>query len=289
MLRLDPAHPPLWRTPTTLQFGVSAVTTVDEPQPWQQRLLRELERGIPDAALEPVATAFGAPAQAGSALLRHLAPALLPQVDPPRRLLTLQAAHDVLPVHVERIATGLTACGFDVQTNTWHGAPGEAPDDRRPVVVVANHLVEPRRVAPLMARDIAHLPVVLSGCAVEVGPFVEPGRTPCVMCLAAHRRDVDPSWPTVVAQLLGRPVAIADEALVWEAGITAGRMLDRALRPGGGRHARSMTLRAARLRRREREHRPHPECRCRSLEENGTAADPSPLAPTSPAASVVPV
>jgi hypothetical protein len=291
MLRLDPAHPPLWRTPTTLQFGPTAVTTVDEPEPWAQRLVRELERGIPDAALEPVAVAFGAPVDAGTALVRRLAPALLPVGDPVRTSITVQVAHDVERRHGERILSGIAACGFDVGATTWHGAAGEAPDGSGPVVVVANHLVEPRRVSPLMARDLPHLPVVLSGRTVEVGPFIVPGRTSCIMCQAAHRRDLDPSWPTVAAQLVGRPVRMADDALVWEAGITAGRMIDRALRRGDrGRHrgVRSLTLRVDGLRRPRHEHRPHPECLCRSLAGSETAGDPSPLAPTSDAAFAVP-
>ena len=68
MLRLDPAHPPLWRSDTVLQFGADAVAFVHDPEPWQQRLLHELARGIPEDALEPVAEAFGAPERRGRGL-----------------------------------------------------------------------------------------------------------------------------------------------------------------------------------------------------------------------------
>ena len=76
MLRLDPAFPPLWRSATTLQFGTEAVVVIDDPSTWQQRLIRELEGGIPDAALDPVAQALGAPADAAEAFVRRIRRAL---------------------------------------------------------------------------------------------------------------------------------------------------------------------------------------------------------------------
>jgi hypothetical protein len=34
-----------------------------------------------------------------------------------------------------------------------------------------------------------------------VGPFVVPGRTGCLRCADLHRRDADPAWPVLAAQL----------------------------------------------------------------------------------------
>ena len=50
MLRLDPSHPPVWRSAGALQFGAEPVAVLDDPAPWQLRVIRELERGVPDGA-----------------------------------------------------------------------------------------------------------------------------------------------------------------------------------------------------------------------------------------------
>jgi bacteriocin biosynthesis cyclodehydratase domain-containing protein len=54
-------------------------------------------------------------------------------------------------------------------------------------------------------RRLAHLAVTIRDGAVVVGPLVRPGRTACLNCLDLHRRDRDPAWPTVSAQLHTTP------------------------------------------------------------------------------------
>jgi hypothetical protein len=51
------------------------------------------------------------------------------------------------------------------------------------------------------SRRLAHLAVTIRDGVVVVGPLVRPGRSPCLNCLDLHRRDRDPAWPTVSAQL----------------------------------------------------------------------------------------
>jgi hypothetical protein len=36
-----------------------------------------------------------------------------------------------------------------------------------------------------------------------IGPFVLPGRTPCLRCVELTRGDRDPAWPVLAAQLIG--------------------------------------------------------------------------------------
>src|SRR5690606_2884405 len=50
-------------------------------------------------------------------------------------------------------------------------------------------------------RCLAHLAVAVRDATVIVGPLVVPGQTPCLNCLDLHRRDRDPGWPAVAAQL----------------------------------------------------------------------------------------
>lgn len=277
MLRLDPAHPPLWRSATTLQFGADAVAIVDDPAPWQQRLVNELVRGIPDDALELVAAAFGAPDSAAGPFLRRIRRALAPSEPARPGRLVVQIPTDFPIVLAGAVADSLTASGFDLDLEPWCDAPDEAIPQAAPVVALAEHVVLPRRAALLMSSDVPHLPVVFTGSCVEVGPYVHPGRTACLACVAAHRRDADPAWPLVVSQLIGTPVAGVDAALACEAGIVAARLVS-----DGERHAtrpstHSLTLRAGSLHRTSRAHRPHEECRCRSLEGTGTADGPAVL------------
>jgi len=272
MLRLDPAFPPLWRSATTLQFGADAIAVIDDPEPWQQRLIRELERGIPDAALEPIAVAFGAPEQAAQGFVRHIAAALLgPQT--PRGRIALQSPDGHPREHTATVAATLRSTGLEVSEITWFGAPDESVPDAAPVVVLAHHVIEPRRVAALIGQDVPHVPLVFTGSAAEVGPFVIPGRTACLACIEAHRRDADPAWPHLAAQLLGRRPLEVSAALTVEAALVTARLVSEVGRRPNRCH--SLTLREDRLHRSMRAHRPHAACRCRSLGGTATAAGPA--------------
>src|SRR6185369_699944 len=50
-------------------------------------------------------------------------------------------------------------------------------------------------------RRIPYLAVTVRDSTVVVGPLVKPGRSACLNCLELHRRDLDPDWPAVAAQL----------------------------------------------------------------------------------------
>ena len=271
MLRLDPAFPPLWRSATSLQFGAEPVVVIDDPSPWQQRLIRELERGIPDAALDPVAQALGAPEDAAEGFIRRIHRALARPV-PPLPRVRLQTPEGFPGPRAAAVAAALASAGLDVSVIPWFGAPGEpAPHTDAPVVVLAEHIVEPRRSAALMGSDVPHMPLVFTGTGAEVGPYVVPGRTACLACLAAHRREADPAWPHLAAQLLGRPAPPGNDALTIEASLLAAHLLSAAAGRPHRLRSTSITLRAGSLHRSTRAHRPHAACRCRSLGGIATA------------------
>ncbi|MFC0527993.1 TOMM precursor leader peptide-binding protein [Phytohabitans kaempferiae] len=52
-------------------------------------------------------------------------------------------------------------------------------------------------------RRLAHLAVGVRDGVAVVGPLVRPGGAPCLNCLELHRRDRDPAWPALAAQLAG--------------------------------------------------------------------------------------
>lgn len=288
MLQLDPAYPVLWRSPTVLQFGLDAVVVIDDPAPWQERLLRELEQGIAEAAWEPTALALGAPRGAAREFVGLIAPALM---RPPsaRRRIILQVSDPFPAAQSDAVAAGLRSTGLDVEQRTWFGAQTPSAHHVDATVVLAHHLIEPRRVAALMAQDMPHVPIVFTGGAADVGPLVVPGQTACLACIAEYRRDDDPTWPHVAAQLIGRSLPEVATSLGLEAGITAARLLsDVARHPAkppsiAARTSHSVRIREQCLHRCLSVHRPHAECRCRSLAETSTVvvhAFPATMTPT---------
>lgn len=50
-------------------------------------------------------------------------------------------------------------------------------------------------------KSLAHLLIEERDDTVLIGPLVPPAGSPCLRCLDLHRRDRDPAWPTLVAQL----------------------------------------------------------------------------------------
>lgn len=285
MLRLDPAHPPLWRSPTQLQFGVEPVARLSDPAPWQERLIRELEQGLPREALEPVALTLGAPAGGATALIAMLAPALQsPVMTLPARVI-LQIPVDLPAPTVHALTSAIQADGIAATLHRW---PERAPEpSSSPVIVVAQHLVHPQRAAALVSADVPHLPLVMAGSGVTIGPLIIPGRTACLSCLAVTAAAVDPGWPVLAAQLAGRRAWIESPLpLVGEAAHRAVRLLS-----GEGMSARGtieLILSSASPQVRMRHHRPVADCGCRSPAGIGTGGDPVAREPTTARASARP-
>ncbi len=277
MLRLAPSHAPLWRTPSSLQLGSEPGIRVDDVTPWQESLLSALHDGIPDAMILPLARVAGAPADAAAAFVARISPALTVGT-PPRPRVCVELPADIDIGDADALTDALEVGGVEVVATTrWAQAH---PDPTVPVIVVAHRLVEPRRAATLMARDVPHLPLELAGDRVTVGPFVIPGVTACLACTHAHRRDADPSWPLLAAQMLARGAMRTDRALLWEAGILAGRLVT-----GASPHAASVSVRSADVRRSWHGHRPHAECWCRSPEGIATSGEVATRSPATTTAT----
>lgn len=94
------------------------------------------------------------------------------------------------------------------------------------VVLVEDRASDPNRTLGLMGAGVPHLSVVIREADVLVGPFVVPGRTPCLRCLDLHRTDADPAWP-MLADQLRRMGPLAQETVLAATGasITAGQVL----------------------------------------------------------------
>lgn len=280
MLQLDPAHPPLWRTPDCLQFGPDAVALLEHPDRWQQRMIQELERGLPETALDPVAIALGGTARRARELVALLEPALRGTANSPLAPVAVRALGPGLVPVARDVARGLREAGV-VLVDDAHGAAAVT-------VLVAAHIVDPAAVAPLMSGDRPHLPIIARAGSMTIGPFVRPGATACLQCLQATRCDADPTWPAVATQLLSLEAPSCPAGTGMEAGLAAARLLSAPDAPDGT--VLSVTLHDAALRRTWRAHRPHADCGCRSPAGSGNpheVSDPIP-APTTATAIAQP-
>lgn len=108
----------------------------------------------------------------------------------PAHAVGFQMTHETAQL-VSAVRTILSAAGIAQTSST-------EPD----LLVIVSYGEAARSVferASLLGRT--HLPVVIDEDRVRIGPFVEPGRTPCVACHDLHRADWDPAWPALVHQL----------------------------------------------------------------------------------------
>ncbi|MDQ1128203.1 hypothetical protein QE381_000331 [Microbacterium sp. SORGH_AS 888] len=266
MPRLDPAHPPVWRAASTLQFGTPARVVIDDPSPWQEALIVRLADGLTPDDLRRFAIERGLSTARVRGFVDRLAPVLSDAPRPGDRVTLL-----VSPGMWAEAAAAVTGLLSRVARVEVDGTPRRGT----PVVVLAHYEVDPRVSAQLMRDDIPHLPALLRPDRADVGPWVVPGETPCLRCLAAHRRDQDPAWPMIAAQLLTAPCPPIDPVLIADTALLVAQLVtcddaptDRIalLRPGSAR--RTWHVPAA-----------HPECGCRSPGGNATAAAANDRAP----------
>jgi bacteriocin biosynthesis cyclodehydratase domain-containing protein len=288
-LRLDPRLPLVWRTPDSLQLGVdrppvvlTAVSRLDE------RLLAALVQGVSRGGLDMIAASEGATPAHVAQLLDLVQPALLPPRDTGSTAGSGSLGDDAParrtgPVVVagggptaDRVADALARAGHDVRMRDG----GDADPRAALAVVVAHFAIAPAVYGRWAREDVPHLPVVLGDRHAVVGPLVEPGRTACCYCLDLHRRDADPAWPAIAAQLLGRDSGSEAGVVPAEVAALAARPAHRLLTTGENplaAHQAVLDMRTGRVSRRAS--LPHPRCGCRALPGTATA-------PAAPSAAV---
>ena len=280
ILRLDPRLPLVWRSPASVQLGIDPVVVVlDDVTSLDERMLAALVVGVSDSGLAMIA---GQHAAERDALLTALAPALA--TAPAQPLSATIAVHGSDSL-VSAISSALAHTGIDVLTGP---DPSSLAEQRPELAIIAgHHVLAPELHALWLRRDVPHLPVVVGDAGVVVGPVVEPGAGPCLLCLELHRRDLDAAWPAVATQLLGRRSRAETPVLVLEAAAAACRMALERLATGGSAAA-SVRIDAATGRREVRAWQAHPECGCRGIAHllgreapAGPEAGPSPVLPGS--------
>ena len=279
LVRLNPAIPVVWRTPTTLQVGIDAPLAVfDATTPGIERLLAVLRTGAPLPIIEYVAEASGATALETAELLRVLQPAMLSesqqQQQPDAGTRPWRVVVDGRAPTAQRISGLLRELGVEVSSRAGEASADDsrAADAADLAVVVGYYALPPERYGRWLRRDIPHLPVVFSDTEIRVGPLVEPGTGPCLGCLELRRIDSDAAWPAIAIQLLDLAETVESVAHQIEVStLVVGWVVDRLRADRAGRGTTAAVISCASGVVTLREHRPHERCGCRSLPENATS------------------
>lgn len=270
-IRLDPAHPLLWRDADSAQFGVDGIVRLDAVEPWAERLLHELARGVPDISFDVVAHGCGAPREAARRLRTQLAPVLIA----PRPCVTvrLDAAPLLDPWAQLRMIEALADQAVTIDDAA----------DAVPILLLRRGATPAAGAVVHLRDDRVHLPIAFDAGGATAGPLVVPGRTPCLSCRDAADREHDPSWAAVHTQLLTHDPGRIPLARIADAAEIAAELL--AEREDAIRNRSSRIVRiGVDGRRASRSVRFHAECRCRSPRGIATAAAPPvpTIATTSP-------
>lgn len=279
--RLDHVLPLLWRSSTSLQLGLHRSRAVlDDAGGFEQGMLSALRAGASRETLHTMSPGLDGTPERVDALLELLSPAFEPAHASSGRLRIIVDGDDPI---AHRIATDLTALGHDVV----HAGTSE-PDSLAATtsvdlaILVSPWVIAPARYLPWLRRDIRHLSVRIDDEGAEIGPLVVPGDSSCLRCLDLTRRDADPAWPVIAAQLANRPPPHAPgrhTALGIGASAVVTRAIDALQQCAASEHLIVHPLHNATMRISARDSTPrrdavaeHPRCGCRTLAEIATVA-----------------
>lgn len=80
-------------------------------------------------------------------------------------------------------------------------------------VAISSYLTNPAWAKACINRGVPHLPIIKRETEIEVGPLFIPGTTCCLHCQHLAKRDADPEWPRIAAQLACVAPVMVDTAL----------------------------------------------------------------------------
>lgn len=271
VLKVRVGVPLVWRSPSSLQFGVDApLAVLDDLDEGTERIVAALVSGISRSGFDMMARSLGLHVDTAEQLLARLEPVL----EAP-----LSAAAGCV------VVTGSGALADELRRLLAAEGVLGASDDPAPdlAVIVAGWLIGAEDHGTWLRRDIPHLPVVVGDAGVTVGPFVEPGAGPCLYCVQLTTTDRDAAWPAIATQLWSRPAPPLGELAVAEAAAFAARWIRerlgsgapgpsiRASRYSTSKEATSWRLAAATGELSSRAWTRHAECRCAAPAESDWA------------------
>ncbi len=95
-------------------------------------------------------------------------------------------------------------------------------------VLIGQQVIEPRRYARWLNRDVAHLALGFDNDGTSISPMVVPGLSSCLMCLEELRTSKDAAWPVIASQLIQATRRTDDAAsTMFAAGLAIQKILSR--------------------------------------------------------------
>lgn len=267
MLKLNPTHTMLWRSPTSVQFGADdPVAFIPEMTTAIEIVITALSAGVSEVSLHAIADGAGMPTQGLDSLLKALAPALYGVDATPYWRITVDGRG--------RTADALTA----MLTASGHLLVTERPDL---AIILGHHVLRPDHSGTWLRRDVVHLPVLFGDTVVRIGPLVTPGTGPCLHCVYLDHAGLDDAWQILATQLLNRRSHLESARTSGEVAALISRWIDNASGPGaptGLRNRRHfleglgagdvVKLEGASGRMTRATYRQRPECACQALPQN---------------------
>lgn len=208
----------LWRADGRLQLGLDAdhaLVLADAP-PGLDAALRALR--TPRTPLEVARLVPMLPRSTLDRVLDDLVASGHVAVTTPRRPRTVTVLGSGPLAFAVADLLGLE--GHDVRAGV------RATTDAHGVVLVCPATAEPDRVLTrdLTASGLPHLVVRVEPERAVVGPFVVPGRTPCVACTDLVRRELDADWPHLLAQLCRSEHVPGPRQVAWASAMAAAQL-----------------------------------------------------------------
>ncbi|PZF56969.1 hypothetical protein DEJ23_08420 [Curtobacterium sp. MCSS17_008] len=269
-IRIDPTLEFVWRDPGTVQLGVDPPrAVVPVPTVAEERFLCALRRETSRDALTALADTTGCRPAVAARVLGDASPAVVEVLPEP---LARVEVHGAGPL-ADSVADMLSGEGVTVARSTApRGGPVVLPEPPPVIaVVVAEHVVDPALRSAWTRRGTPHLALVVGDGRVRLGPVVVPGAGPCLQCVEYARVDDDPAWPTLAAQVWGRPAAPLSPWRLAAIASAATRMVVQRLprtsqQPGSEQvvfERDDLTVSLLPV-------TPHPRCACRALPGSGS-------------------
>lgn len=270
VLKLDSVHPLVWRSPSSLQFGIDpARVRLDDVSLFVERMIAALTVGVSRPGLDMIASISDDSPAAVDQLLATLEPVLEVRQNSRQHTVLLTGSGPTVDRLVEILAA-----------SSVHTLIAATAEDARAVeadlaVAVGHFVLAPELHGLWLRRDIPHLPVVFTESSARIGPMIEPGETACLYCLDRNAIDEDAAWPAIASQLYSKRAAGETTLTAMEAAARAARLVLGRL--DGEPQALTMAvLDAASGSTTPRESPMHPLCGCSTLEESDWAAEGHP-------------